>query len=126
MKYLIVEDDPNLRLLWQSVLSDRGYDVSLAASVERARETLRASHFDVMVLDLYLGRENGLSLAGLAAENGAGCKVVIVTGASDMRDDEIMAASDAIVSVHRKPVDIEDFIEVCARLDRPGMRRASL
>jgi len=126
VKYLIVEDDPNLRLLWQAVLSDRGYDVTEAETVEAARAALRQSSYDVMVLDLYLGRENGLSLANLAAESGSGCKVIIVTGAANVREEEIRAVSEAIVSVHRKPVDIEDLIEVCARLEGGRQRRASL
>ena len=126
VKYLIVEDDPNLRLLWNAVLSGRGYDVVEAETVEAARAALRADDFDVMVLDLYLGRENGLSLANFAESVGTGCKVIIVTGAAGVREEEIRAVSEAIVSVHRKPVDIEDLIDVCARLEGHTMRRASL
>ena len=126
MKYLIVEDDPNLRLLWNAVLSDRGYHVVEAETVEAARRALRADAFDVMVLDLYLGRENGLLLANLAESVARDCKVIIVTGAADVREEEIRAVSEAIVSIHRKPVDIEDLIEVCASLEGRSARRASI
>jgi len=126
VKYLIVEDDPNLRLLWRAVLSDRGYAVTEAETLERARMALSDESFDVMVLDLYLGRTNGLSLAALADSASPGCKVIIVTGAADGRETEIRAISEAVVSVHRKPVDIEDLIDVCARLDGSAARPASL
>jgi len=126
VKYLIVEDDPNLRLLWQAVLSDRGYDVIEAETFEAARAALQATRFDAMVLDLYLGRANGLSLAALAHELCPDCKVIIVTGAAELREQEIRAVSESVVSVHRKPVDIEDLLDVCLRLDADGARRASL
>ena len=125
VKYLIVEDDPNLRLLWRAVLGDRGHAVNEAQTLQDARSTLTAERHDVMVLDLYLGRENGLSLAALVDSASPGCKVIIVTGAADVRETEIRAVSEAVVSVHRKPVDIEDLLEVCGQLDGTGAPRAS-
>jgi DNA-binding NtrC family response regulator len=118
LKYLIVEDDPNLRLLWRSVLDDRGYFVLEAASVEDAQSALAAERFDAVVLDLYLGRENGLSLAVAAEKANPDCKVIIVTGAASAQEAELRKQAKCIVSVHRKPVDIEEFLDACLRLDR--------
>ncbi|WP_238547953.1 response regulator [Meridianimarinicoccus roseus] len=125
MKYLIVEDDPNLRLLWRSVLGDLGYSVSEAATLEDAEAALRETAFDAMVLDLYLGRENGLSLAMTVEKVSPGCKVIVVTGAADVREDELRAKVGSIVSVHHKPVDIEDLIGVCAQLGKASGAAAS-
>ncbi|MGS4945977.1 response regulator [Meridianimarinicoccus sp. RP-17] len=126
MKYLIVEDDPNLRLLWRSVLADLGHDVHEAATIDDARAALAAGDVDVMVLDLYLGRDNGLTLASVARDSNPRCHVIIVTGAADVRASDLHAQIPAIASVHRKPVDIEDLIATCARLDCDGDRAASL
>lgn len=126
MKYLIVEDDPNLRLLWNTVLTGQGYDVTEADTLEGARQAMQSVAFDAMVLDLYLGRENALSLAALAFEICPGCKVIIVTGAAELRESEIMAVSKSVVSVHRKPVDIEDLLDACLRLDHRAASQASL
>lgn len=110
MHYLIVEDDPNLRLLWRTILSDRGYVVTEADSVPVARDALKRGSIDAVILDLYLGRENGLSLADMAGQTNPGCKVVIVSGSAELREAEIRAVTDAVVAVHRKPVDIEDLM----------------
>lgn len=125
MKYLIVEDDPNLRLLWTAVLGDLGHDVTEAGTIGAAEAALQRGDIDVVVLDLYLGRDNGLSLAAVARDHNAACHVIIVTGAADVRVAELRATIPAIASVHRKPVDIEDLIDACARLDRPGNRAAA-
>lgn len=126
MKYLIVEDDPNLRLLWQTLLSSHGYRVTVASSVEEARSALESEFFDVMLLDLYLGRASGLGLVALAEQRSPTCKVIIVTGAAQLTDQEIRTATRSVVSVHRKPVDIEDLLDVCGRIDTRGARRASV
>lgn len=124
MKYLIAEDDPNLRLLWQTLLARHGYSVTVAGSVEEARGALESDFFDVMLLDLYLGRATGLGLVSFAEKRNPGCKVIIVTGAAELSDQEIRAGARSVVSIHRKPVDIEDLLDVCGRLDNTGPRRA--
>ncbi|QIE41676.1 response regulator [Rhodobacteraceae bacterium SC52] len=116
MKYLIVEDDPNLRLLWRSVLGEMGCDVSEAATLDEATAALASQSFDAMILDLYLGRDSGLSLAMTVETENPGCKVIIVTGAADVSEANLRAQAASIVSVHRKPVDIEDLMGVCSRL----------
>lgn len=126
MKYLIVEDDPNLRLLWTSVLGDLGHEVVEAGTIGTAEAALRRGGIDVMVLDLYLGRDNGLLLASLARDHNPGCHVIIVTGAADVRVTELRAKIPAVASVHRKPVDIEDLIDACARLDCRDGRAARM
>lgn len=125
LRYLIVEDDPNLRLLWRSVLTGQGYAVEEANSLEAAQVALEAGGFDAMILDLYLGRENGLSLATLAAEQPEPCRVIIVTGAAQISEAKIRAAAPTVISVHRKPVDIEDLMAVCAQLEEGMARRAT-
>jgi DNA-binding NtrC family response regulator len=123
---LIVEDDPNLRLLWRSVLVDLGHDVREAATIDDAQAVLAGGDVDVMVLDLYLGRDNGLMLAGIARDHNPNCNVIIVTGAADVRIADLNGQIPAIASVHRKPVDIEDLIAACARLDCGNDRAANL
>ena len=124
VKYLIAEDDPNLRLLWQTLLAGHGYAVTVTGSVEEARVALETDQFDVMLLDLYLGRASGLGLVSLAETRNPGCKVIIVTGAAELSDGEIRSGARSVVSIHRKPVDIEDLLDVCGRLDNLGPRRA--
>lgn len=113
MNILLVEDDPNLRLLWQSLFVTGGHSVEAAPTVIDARRSLMTSHFDLVVLDLYLGQELGLSVASVASFTNPSCKIVLVTGSSDTSCSELLEKSSAISSVLRKPVDIEHLIAVC-------------
>lgn len=118
MKLLIVEDDPNLRSLWRQVFVDRGYAVREAESATRARTALLAEKADLVILDLYLGHETGLSVAALASYANPECHVVVVTGSSAFAYGELFEMSPVIASVLRKPVDIEHLVAVCEHLTR--------
>ncbi|WP_193139368.1 MULTISPECIES: response regulator [unclassified Meridianimarinicoccus] len=125
MHYLIVEDDPNLRLLWRTILCDRGYQVTEADNLGAASSALSQTSYDAVILDLYLGRENGMSLIGEIEAVNPDCKVIIVTGAADVAEGKMQAGSQLVVTVHRKPVDIEDLMESCALIDSSSQRRTA-
>lgn len=113
MNILIVEDDPNLSLLWQSIFAASGHSVEASMNVVDARRALMAHPFDLVILDLYLGQELGLSVASVATFSNPDCKIVVVTGASSVSCHDIQEKTPAISSVLRKPVDIEHLIAVC-------------
>lgn len=59
---LIVDDDRDIRTLVAEQLSDAGYQVSAAADGVEMRKILDRGGIDLIVLDLNLPREDGLSL----------------------------------------------------------------
>jgi DNA-binding response OmpR family regulator len=61
-RLLIVEDDPNLRLLYEDEFREEGYEVLLAASGEEALLAVRGQTIDAIVLDIQLGGMNGLEM----------------------------------------------------------------
>ena len=60
---LIVDDDRRIRELLRSYLSDHGYLISLAASAADARERMRGVIFDLIILDVMMPGETGLTFA---------------------------------------------------------------
>jgi two-component system OmpR family response regulator len=59
---LIVDDDREIRMLVGDYLKRNGYRVSLAADGRQMREAIAGSGIDLIVLDLMLPGEDGLSL----------------------------------------------------------------
>lgn len=65
---LIVDDDRRIRELLDTYLSSHGYRVTPAANAGEARERMRGLIFDVIVLDVMMPGESGVSFAeGLRA-----------------------------------------------------------
>src|SRR3974390_1166727 len=61
-RILVVDDDPGLRELLDGYLRDSGYEVLTVADGEAMREELTRAPFDLIVLDLMLPGEDGLTL----------------------------------------------------------------
>ncbi|MGH8366270.1 MAG: response regulator, partial [Pseudomonas sp.] len=59
---LIVDDDPQIRQLLCDYLSDAGFQVSTAGDGKEMRRRLALNVIDLIVLDLMLPGEDGLSL----------------------------------------------------------------
>ena len=59
---LVVDDDSRLRQLLTRYLSNNGYRVSNAATAAEARRKLAHLQFDILVVDVMMPGETGLSL----------------------------------------------------------------
>ncbi|OMF65398.1 response regulator transcription factor [Paenibacillus sp. FSL R5-0766] len=61
---LLVEDDENLVFGMQYTLSNEGYEVVVAGSLEEARQALQANSIDLILLDVTLPDGSGYQLCG--------------------------------------------------------------
>ena len=61
-KILVVDDDPRLRDLLRRYLTDQGFSVVVAEDARDMNKSMQREHFDLLVLDLMLPGEDGLSI----------------------------------------------------------------
>lgn len=66
---LVVDDDRRLRSLLKKYLSDNGFIVTTAADASEAREWLTKLEFDMLIVDVMMPEESGLSLTSSLREN---------------------------------------------------------
>ncbi len=81
---LVVDDEESLRFTLGAFLEDEGYMVSSTASFPDAVELLQQSLFDLVFLDIQLGRDSGLDLLSIIREKFFHCPVVMITGVPDV------------------------------------------
>ncbi|NUO82934.1 response regulator [candidate division KSB1 bacterium] len=94
-RILIVEDEKNLRQLYQKELEAEGYEVATALNAHEALERLRSAHADLVVLDLILSDGSGLDYLSQFLEVDRHLKVVINSAYSTYRADFHSWAADA-------------------------------
>jgi two-component system, OmpR family, response regulator len=114
---LVIDDDPEIRLLLRTCFEREGYFVSEAGDAISARAALARGGVSLVTLDLTLGRDDGLSLAREIRANGD-ISIVIVSGKGDAVDRIVgleLGADDYI----SKPFNLR---EVLARV-RAVLRR---
>ncbi|MGE5154986.1 MAG: response regulator [Bdellovibrio bacteriovorus] len=85
VRVLVVDDDPDVRDLLDDYLSEQGYEVSAADSASVARQLLERETPSVVLLDVGLPGEDGLSLARYIREH-FDIGVIMVSGAGETVD----------------------------------------
>lgn len=83
---LVVDDDRRIRSLLQSFLMENGFRISVAASAMDAREQMRIMAFDLVVLDIMMPGETGLSLAQSLRQSGNSVPVLMLSALAEPSD----------------------------------------
>ena len=84
MNVLIVDDEPGLRNGLAKLLALEGYTSQEAESAADARRILASTEVHLVLLDLRLGREDGLELLKALASEEPTIPVIIITGHGDI------------------------------------------
>ncbi len=84
-KILVVDDEESIRFTFSAFLSDAGYQVETAASQSEALEMIEQKTFDVIFLDILLGRESGMNVLQVSREVNPNIPVIMVTGAPEIK-----------------------------------------
>lgn len=77
-RILLVEDNPDLRLVVKHVLIGEGYEVDAAENVGQGRALLDNQLYDLLLTDGKLPDGNGVELANAATDNGI--PALVMTG----------------------------------------------
>ena len=78
---LVVDDEPDIRNLVQEILVDEGYNVSVAENTKVARKHANSKQPDLVLLDIWMPDEDGISLLKDWQSTGSlQCPVVMMSG----------------------------------------------
>lgn len=79
-RILIADDEESIRYSFSEILCAEGYEVETADSLEGCLNSLSSTHFDLLYLDIWFGRDNGIDALGKIQESTPDCDIVIITG----------------------------------------------
>jgi len=106
----VVEDSPANQLLFRAVLEGAGYEVEVASTAAEARERLAAVSPALILMDVQLPGEDGLSLTRWLKfmHETSSIPVVALTASTRARDREaaMVAGCTGFIS---KPIDVSTF-----------------
>jgi two-component system, NtrC family, response regulator PilR len=115
-RLLVVDDEPDLRTLYELTLLREGYDVESAGSVEEAWTLLRErgpGGYQLVITDMRLPDGNGLELLRRIDDAGRGEKAVVIT-AYGSPENAVEALKSGAYDYLTKPVDLRQFRAVVA------------
>ena len=96
-KILIVDDEENIRFLYEQELIDEGYQTVLAQDGKECLEKVEAESPDLIILDIRMPKMDGLEAIGKIIELNKSIPIIINTAYSTYKDDFMSWAADAYV-----------------------------
>ena len=111
---LLVDDDQHLLQSMGAWLSDQGYEVQLSQDVASAKGLLDDHHFDLALVDLRLGAEDGMDVLRYGRKHYPHVVVLLMTGYATV-DTSVEAIREGAFDLLTKPL-IDD--EILVAIDR--------
>ena len=112
-RVLVVDDEPDLRTLYELTLLREGHHVEAAGSLAEARERLASGAFDVVITDMRLPDGLGLELLRDLATTQRKERCIMIT-AYGSAENAVEALKCGAFDYLTKPVDLKQFRGVVA------------
>ena len=110
---LVVDDEPDLRTLYELTLLREGYRVETASTVQEARDQLKAHRFDAVITDMRLPDGFGMELLQDLRDQQRRERCVVMT-AYGSAENAVEALRSGAFDYLTKPVDLKQFRSVVA------------
>ena len=110
---LVIDDEPDLRTLYELTLLREGYRVEAAGDLAQARQQLESNQFDAVITDMRLPDGLGLELLRdmVKAQRPERCVVITAHGSAENAVEALKAGAFDYLT---KPVDLKQFRSVVA------------
>lgn len=112
-RLLVVDDEPDLRTLYELTLLREGYHIETAGSVEEAWQQLQDQRYSAIITDMRLPDGTGLDLIHRLDEAGRPEKSIVIT-AYGSAENAVSALKAGAYDYLTKPVDLKQFRSVVA------------
>ena len=107
-RLLVLDDEPDLRTLYELTLLREGHDVDTAACVADALQLLAQQGYDAVITDMRLPDGSGLDILRLLEQQQRPEKAVVIT-AHGSADNAVEALKAGAFDYLTKPVDLKQF-----------------
>jgi two-component system, NtrC family, response regulator PilR len=110
---LVVDDEPDLRTLYELTLLREGYDLDTAGTVQEALLHLKDRTYSAVITDMRLPDGSGLDVLRWLEESGRREKTIVIT-AYGSSENAVEALKAGAYDYLTKPVDLKQFRGVVA------------
>lgn len=106
---LIVDDEKSFREFLEILFQDDGFQVFLAKNLQESKKVLTDEPIDIVLSDLMIGKENGLSFVRWATEQSIVVPFILMTAYASS-ETAIESARLGVVDYITKPFDTDELL----------------
>ena len=114
LKILVVDDESDIRSLLKEILSEEGFEVSVAADANEARQHMGQNEVDLVLLDIWMPDTDGITLLREWSNEGLACPVVMMSGHGTV-DTAVEATRLGAFDFIEKPLSLAKLLRVVER-----------
>ena len=118
-RILVVDDDPSIGRLLESLFRLEGYPCRIVARGEDAIDALRSDAFDIVISDIYMDGVSGMDVLDAARACPADVEVVIMTAHGSV-ETAVRAVRSGAFDYISKPFEVDDIVAVVRRIEEKG------
>jgi CheY-like chemotaxis protein len=121
---LIVDDEPLVLKTVRIILEHAGHIVFEADDGQACEEVLRFARPDVVVMDIFMPRRDGLDAIRRIRRQGGGCPILAMSGGnrSESSDPLVLAREAGAAATLQKPFDNETLLQAVEALLPANLR----
>lgn len=118
LEVLIVDDNEDITILLQDIVSMENHQVTVAGNGERAKAAIDEKQFDLAFCDLSLPDISGWEVVEYLKTHSPGTPVAIISGLGDTGVDD-STHNNSIDVILKKPFKINEIQSVLAKYATP-------
>jgi DNA-binding response OmpR family regulator len=107
-KILVADDEANIRLLLEEVLTQEGYQVTVVGTGREALRKMLKDDYDLAIFDIKMPDMNGLELIEKIRELKKTIPVIVCSAFRHLQDDYVVGTG-GVAGYLTKPVNLEEL-----------------
>jgi len=114
-RILVVDDDPDIRIMIKIMLEFKGYSVVAIERGDTSEEMLMTGEFGLVIMDMLLSGMNGVDICARIKQNNAiaHIPIVMISAHPNARATCLEAGADEFIA---KPFDMQEILSSIKRL----------
>lgn len=109
-RILVVDDDPDVRLAFETTLHHKGYQADSAQCGTQALTLLEENTYDIVLVDLRMPKMDGLATISAIKKNAYPTQTILMTGTS-MSDQIALAIKQGVDGILYKPFQVDQIVQ---------------
>ncbi len=114
-RILVIDDEPDMRVLLEQTLKSAGHEVILAADGKEGVTRYRTSPADLVITDLYMPNQDGAETIRELRSCSPEVAIIAMSGMTDTGTMQSLAQKVAAVRILRKPFLCDELIDAVAK-----------